>query len=87
MRHDASSDFPRHWVLQASGDGAAWTDLSVHRADCSLRKPGQYASWPVLGPSAQTAYRLFRLRLTGPTTNPHQAYAFPLAYWEISSSH
>ena len=42
-------------------------DLRRHRGDTSLRRPGQTASWPVLGPAASAPYRAFRLLLEGPT--------------------
>jgi len=83
MRHDGSADFPRSWVLQGSVDGSCWTDLRVHTGDGAIKKAGQYASWPVLGPAAQVHYRLFRLLLTGPTTSRQQPHAFPLAYLEL----
>ena len=42
-------------------------DLRRHRDDASIRRPGQLASWPVVGPAASAPYRAFRLLLEGPT--------------------
>ena len=53
----------RHWVLEASSDGAAWTALRTHANDTSLAATaGSTASWPL---AADRAYRHFRVRQTG----------------------
>ena len=52
----------RHWVLEASSDGAAWTALRTHVNDTSLAAAGSTASWPL---AADRAYRHFRVRQTG----------------------
>ena len=53
----------RHWVLEASSDGAAWTALRTHANDTSLAaQAGSTASWPL---AADRAYRHFRVRQTG----------------------
>ncbi|KAF5828541.1 hypothetical protein DUNSADRAFT_17460 [Dunaliella salina] len=83
IRHDASEDFVRSWVLQGSMDGVLWTDLRKHINDRSIKKPAQYASWPVIGSAAQAAYRMFRLLLLGPTTSRERPYNFPLTYIEL----
>jgi hypothetical protein len=44
-------------ALQGSTDLVNWVDLERHTGDGTIKKPGQYASWPVLGPAAQAAYR------------------------------
>ncbi|GAX79048.1 hypothetical protein CEUSTIGMA_g6488.t1 [Chlamydomonas eustigma] len=69
LRHDASPDFPRNWVIQGSSEGSEWIDLRRHRSDVSIRKPGQSMSWPVLGPAASTPYQSFRILLEGPTAD------------------
>ena len=51
---------------QGSNDGENWADLRQHVADSTFHSPGQYASWSV---KTETAYRLFRVLLTGPTTS------------------
>ena len=57
----------RHWVLEASSDGAAWTALRTHANDTSLAdQAGSTASWPL---AADRAYRHFRVRQTGPNSN------------------
>ncbi|GBF97048.1 hypothetical protein Rsub_09521 [Raphidocelis subcapitata] len=83
MRHDGSSDFPRHWVLQASNDLQHWVDLRRHISDASIRLPGQYASWPVSGPASQLPFRAFRLLLTGPTLSATTPWNFCLSFVEL----
>ncbi|GFR52255.1 hypothetical protein Agub_g14789, partial [Astrephomene gubernaculifera] len=73
LRHDGSSDFARSWVLQGSHDLATWVDLKRHSNDTSIKLPGQYASWPVIGPAAAVPYRAFRLLLTAPNASPNSA--------------
>ena len=52
----------------STGDeGSEWVDLRRHIMDGTIRKPGQMASWPVLGPQASVPFRVFRLMLEGPT--------------------
>ncbi len=43
--------------MQGSTDLVAWVELQRHTRDPCFRQPGQYCSWPVLGPPAQTPYR------------------------------
>ena len=62
---------------------SAWVDLRRHVNDASLRKPGQYASWAVLGPAASTPYRAFRLLLEGPTTSATSPHTFCLSNLEL----
>lgn len=68
---------------QGSQDCSEWVDLRRHTSDNALRKPGQYASWPVLGPAASTPYRAFRFVLTGPTTSSTAPWAFCLSNLEL----
>jgi hypothetical protein len=71
IRQDGSSNFPRSWALQGSNDAAAgWTDLRAHRDDAAVKRPAQFASWP-LQCRAAGGYRHFRLLLTGPTASEH----------------
>ena len=65
---------------QGSVSGSSeWVDLRRHRGDTSLRRPGQTASWPVLGPAASAPYRAFRLLLEGPTAGSAAASATAVA--------
>ncbi|PNH11217.1 BTB/POZ domain-containing protein [Tetrabaena socialis] len=73
LRHDGSPDFARSWVLQGSHDLVTWADLKRHTSDTTIKVPGQYASWPVIGPAAAVPYRAFRLLLTGPNASPNPA--------------
>ena len=50
----------------SAGEGCDWVDLRRHRDDASIRRPGQIASWPVVGPAASAPYRAFRLLMEGP---------------------
>ena len=56
-------------MFQGSLDGKTWTNLSVHENDQTVCKPGQFASWPLVGPNALRPFRFFRVLLTGPTTD------------------
>lgn len=83
IRHDDSMDFIRHWALQGSVDLRTWVDLRRHTNDSSIRKPGQYAAFPVSGPAASFPYRAFRVILTGPTASPTVPWNFCLSYFEL----
>eukprot|EP00798_Chlamydomonas_sp_ICE-L_P011410 gene11410-12116_t len=83
IRQDGSTDFMRHWVLQASSDNQHWCDIQRHRKDTTIKRAAQYASWPVLGPAASVPYRYFRLLLEGPTTSPTNPNNMCLAYFEL----
>ncbi|KAG2455054.1 hypothetical protein HYH02_000879 [Chlamydomonas schloesseri] len=85
LRHDGSQDFARSWVLQGSHDLSNWVDLKRHANDTTIKVPGQYASWPVIGPAAATPYRAFRLLLTAPNASPNPAsrYNFCLSNVEL----
>lgn len=69
LRQDGSNAFIRSWALQASLDGNNWSNLRVHENEQTICKPGQFASWPVNGPTALLPFRFFRVILTGPTTS------------------
>lgn len=69
VRQDGSTAFMRSWVLQGSMDGENWTSLIVHEEERAICQPGQFASWPITGPSALLPFRFFRLALTGLTTS------------------
>ncbi|CAL5045157.1 unnamed protein product [Urochloa decumbens] len=66
VRQDGSTTFMRSWVLQGSMDGRNWTSLRVHDDDATICHPGQFASWPIIGPPALLPFRFFRVALTGP---------------------
>jgi hypothetical protein len=83
LRHDASTDFLRSWVLQGSNDGASWADLRRHISDGTIRMPGQYASWAVTSHAAAVPYRFFRLLLVGPNPEAANRYHMCLSYWEM----
>ncbi|CAN6202880.1 unnamed protein product [Urochloa humidicola] len=66
VRQDGSTTFMRSWVLQGSMDGRNWTSLRVHDDDATICHPGQFASWPIVGPPALLPFRFFRVALTSP---------------------
>ncbi|KAK9135702.1 hypothetical protein Syun_015032 [Stephania yunnanensis] len=65
LRQDGSTAFPRTWALQGSCDGRNWIDLRVHENDPTICKPGQFASWPIHGPTALLPFRFSDLPLAG----------------------
>eukprot|EP00775_Hariotina_reticulata_P005568 gene5568-5805_t len=84
IRHDGCQDgFVRHWALQGSNDLQHWLDLRRHHNDGTIRLPGQYGSWPVLGPAAAIPFRAFRLLMLGPSNSHTSPWAFCLSYWEL----
>ncbi|AES98295.2 BTB/POZ domain-containing protein At2g30600 [Medicago truncatula] len=83
MRQDGSKAFPRCWNIQGSADGKSWRDLRVHENDRTVCKPGQFASWPVVGPNALLPFRYFRVVLTGPTTDATNPWNFCICYLEL----
>ena len=70
---------------QGSLDCQTWVDIQRHRNDSTLKRPGQYASWPVLGPASSVPYRAFRVLLEGPTASVMQPpqYNLCLAFFEL----
>ena len=56
----------RHWELQGSNDGQAWTTLRQHANDASLEEvPMSVAAWPIEQTGNSIAYRHFRILATG----------------------
>ncbi|KAG4966653.1 hypothetical protein JHK84_041224 [Glycine max] len=80
---DGSKAFPRCWNVQGSLDGKSWTNLRVHENDRSICKPGQFASWPIIGPNALLPFRYFRVVLTGTTTDATNPWNFCICYLEL----
>jgi hypothetical protein len=83
LRADGSPDFLRNWSLQGSQDGVMWSDLRRHDGDRTLNLPGQYASWPVGGAAATTAYRYFRVYLLAPNEESMNPHILCLSYLEL----
>ncbi|BAT82897.1 BTB/POZ domain-containing protein [Vigna angularis] len=83
LRQDGSKAFPRCWNIQGSQEGKSWTNLRVHENDRSVCKPGQFASWPIVGPNALLPFRYFRVVLTGPTTDATNPWNFCICYLEL----
>jgi E3 ubiquitin-protein ligase HECTD1 len=70
LRHGCSGSYYvlRHWDLEASTDGRAWTTLRSHRNDESLAEAGySTAGWAVEG--GKGAFSHFRIRQTGKNSN------------------
>lgn len=83
VRQDGSRTFMRSWVLQGSMDGENWTSLGVHEDERTICQPGQFASWPITGPSALLPFRFFRLALTGPTTGVSNNWNLCICFLEL----
>ncbi|GMH04663.1 hypothetical protein Nepgr_006503 [Nepenthes gracilis] len=83
LRQDGSRAFVRHWSLQGSLDGRTWTNLRVHENDQTICKPGQFASWIVMGLDALLPFRFFRVVLTGPTTDTSEPWKFCICFLEL----
>ncbi|CAI9117091.1 OLC1v1018421C1 [Oldenlandia corymbosa var. corymbosa] len=83
LRQDGSRAFMRSWNFQGSSDGKNWTNLRVHEDDETLCKPGQFASWPIIGPSALLQLRFFRIILTAPTTDDTNPWNCCICYLEL----
>ncbi|KAI4388508.1 hypothetical protein MLD38_000829 [Melastoma candidum] len=83
LRQDGSVSYPRFWKLQGSLDGKSWSDLRVHENDQTICKPGQFASWPVIGPNALLPLSYFRVVLTGETTNSSNPWNFCICFLEL----
>jgi hypothetical protein len=58
-------------------------DLRRHIGDATIKMPGQYGSWPVVGPAAAVPFRAFRLVLAGPTTSATSPYNLCLSHLEL----
>jgi hypothetical protein len=66
LRTDAQSHKLRHWVLEGSADGAAWSVLRAHANDSSLTGAMGVAAWALDGVAVGgRAFRHFRVRQTG----------------------
>ncbi|KAG5542557.1 hypothetical protein RHGRI_022179 [Rhododendron griersonianum] len=83
LRQDGSRAYIRCWNFQGSLDGKTWTDLRVHENDTTMCKPGQFASWPIVGPSALLPFRFFRVVLTAPTTDESNPWNFCICFLEL----
>ncbi|KAI4317032.1 hypothetical protein L6164_024944 [Bauhinia variegata] len=83
LRQDGSTAFVRCWNFQASLDGKTWANLRVHENDGRVCKPGQFASWPIMGANALLPFRFFRVILTGPTTDATNPWNFSICYLEL----
>ncbi|CAJ1972616.1 unnamed protein product [Sphenostylis stenocarpa] len=83
LRQDGSKAFPRCWNIEGSQEGKSWTKLRVHENDRSVCKPGQFASWPIIGPNALLPFRYFRVVLTGPTTDATNPWNLCICYLEL----
>ena len=72
LRSDAHDSHKlRHWRLEASNDGQAWTILRAHSSDASLRdEPMSVAAWPLDAAAvAGRSFRHFRIVQTGPNSS------------------
>ncbi|KAK9270707.1 hypothetical protein L1049_026290 [Liquidambar formosana] len=83
LRQDGSRAYIRCWNLQGSSDGKTWTNLREHENDQTMCKPGQFASWPIIGPNALLPFRFFRVFLTGPTTDASNPWNFCICFFEL----
>ncbi|XP_051126591.1 BTB/POZ domain-containing protein At2g30600 [Andrographis paniculata] len=83
LRQDGSRSFIRDWSLQGSMDGHNWTNLRVHERDETICKPGQFASWPIIGPNALLPFRYFRVVLNAPTTDSTNPWCFSTCFLEL----
>lgn len=69
--------------LQGSLDGKSWTNLRVHENDQTVCKPGQFASWPIIGPNALLPFRFFRVIMTGQTSDASNLWNFCICFLEL----
>ncbi|XP_031254611.1 BTB/POZ domain-containing protein At2g30600 [Pistacia vera] len=83
LRMDGSRAYIRSWNFQGSMDGRVWTNLRVHENDQTMCKPGQFASWPIIGPNALLPFRFFRVVLTGPTSDASNPWNFCICFLEL----
>ncbi|KAJ0085365.1 hypothetical protein Patl1_09398 [Pistacia atlantica] len=83
LRMDGSRAYIRSWNFQGSMDGRVWTNLRVHENDQTICKPGQFASWPIIGPNALLPFRFFRVVLTGPTSDASNPWNFCICFLEL----
>ncbi|KAK8956097.1 BTB/POZ domain-containing protein [Platanthera guangdongensis] len=83
LRQDGSTTFMRSWAFQGSMDGEKWTNLVEHENDHTICRPGQFASWPVLGPNSLLPFRLFRVVLTGAATGESNTWNLCICFIEF----
>ncbi|KAL6982604.1 hypothetical protein U1Q18_015992 [Sarracenia purpurea var. burkii] len=83
LRQDGSSAYIRSWNFQGSLDGKNWTNLRVHKNDETMCKPGQFSSWPIIGPNGLLPFRCFRVVLTAPTTDDSNPWNFCICFMEL----
>lgn len=83
LRQDGSRAYMRSWNLQGSLDGKTWTNLRIHENDQTVCKPGQFASWPIVGPNALLPFRFVRVILTSPTTDASNPWNFSICFLEL----
>ncbi|KAL5778348.1 hypothetical protein ACOSP7_011274 [Xanthoceras sorbifolium] len=83
LRMDGSRAYIRFWNFQGSLDGRTWTNLRVHENDQTMCKPGQFASWPIIGPNALLPFRFFRVVLTGPTADSSNPWNLCICFLEL----
>ncbi|CAN6582386.1 unnamed protein product [Malus baccata var. baccata] len=83
LRQDGSRAYMRYWNFQGSLDGKTWTNLRVHENDQTICKPGQFATWPVIGQNALLPFRFFRVVLTGPTADASNPWNFCICFLEL----
>eukprot|EP00877_Chromochloris_zofingiensis_P008432 jgi/Chrzof1/3842/Cz13g10230.t1 len=69
--------------MQGSHDLEDWVDLRSHVNDSSIRLPGQYATWPVMGRNAAVPYRAFRIWLAAPTCSATSPWNLCISYLEL----
>ncbi|GFP78976.1 BTB/POZ domain-containing protein at2g30600 [Phtheirospermum japonicum] len=68
---------------QGSMDGNNWTNLRVHENDETMIKPGQFASWPIVGPNALLPFRFFRVVLTALTSDSTNPWNLCICFFEL----
>lgn len=83
FRQDGSTIFMRSWAFQGSMDCENWTNLREHENDHTICRPGQFASWPVLGPNSLLPFRFFRIILTGATTGELNSWNLCICFIEV----
>lgn len=83
LRQDGSSTYMRSWSFQGSMDGTNWTNLRNHENDQTICKPGQFASWSIVGPLALLPFRYFRVILKGPATGESNVWNLCLCFIEL----
>ncbi|OAY82979.1 BTB/POZ domain-containing protein, partial [Ananas comosus] len=83
LRQDGSTTFMRSWAFQGSMDGENWTNLRVHEKDQTICRSGQFASWPINGPTALLPFRFFRIILKGPSAADSNVWNLCICFIEL----